>query len=113
MPGTEDYWIQTYGKVALTGEPIHFKNFAARLDRHYEVFAYSPVPRQFAAMFTDVTDEKRRRSPCNTASSVGPPPLQASATRSSPRIQAGRITFMNPVAEKNYRMDFRMLQRSR
>ena len=28
LPGTEEHWIQTYGQVALTGQPIHFENYA-------------------------------------------------------------------------------------
>ncbi len=27
LPGTESIWIEKYGHVALTGEPIHFKDF--------------------------------------------------------------------------------------
>ncbi len=27
LPGTEHYWIETYGKVALTGEPVSFQNY--------------------------------------------------------------------------------------
>ena len=37
MPNTEKYWIETYGKVALTGEPIQFTNYAAELNHYYEV----------------------------------------------------------------------------
>jgi len=58
MPGTESYWIENYGKVALTGEPRHFENFSAPLDRWYEVFAYRTAPRQFAVIFTDITQRK-------------------------------------------------------
>ena len=31
LPDTEPYWIETYGKVALTGEPASFENYAADL----------------------------------------------------------------------------------
>jgi PAS domain S-box-containing protein len=59
LPGAEAHWIETYGKVALTGEPAHFENFATLLDRWYEVFAYRPAPGQFAVVFTDITARKR------------------------------------------------------
>jgi PAS domain S-box-containing protein len=59
LPGTEAHWIENYGKVALTGEPVHFENFSASLGRWYEVFAYRPVVNQFAVLFTDITERKR------------------------------------------------------
>jgi PAS domain S-box-containing protein len=59
MPQTEAHWIDTYGHVALTGEPAYFENYARELDRHYEVTAYRPAPGQFACIFVDVTERKR------------------------------------------------------
>ncbi|MDM8526793.1 PAS domain S-box protein [Anaerolineales bacterium HSG24] len=58
LPGTEQYWIDIYGKVALTGEPIQFENYAEALDKHFEVFAFCPKEGQFATIFTDITDRK-------------------------------------------------------
>ena len=59
LPGTEDAWIERYGRVALTGEPIHFESFSAALGRWYEVFAYQPKLRQFAVVFTDISERKQ------------------------------------------------------
>ena len=59
MPGTEDSWIERYGSVALTGEPVHFENYSRELDRYYEVTAYCPGPGQFAVIFSDVTRRKQ------------------------------------------------------
>jgi PAS domain S-box-containing protein len=56
MPDTEESWIRRYGEVALGGGPDHFEGFSRELDRRYEVTAYSPEPRRFAAIFQDVTD---------------------------------------------------------
>ena len=56
----EPFWIETYGRVALTGEPASFERyFPAPLDRWYEVFAYRPAPRQFAVVFIDITVRRR------------------------------------------------------
>ncbi len=57
LPGTEAYWIETYGKVALTGEPVAFQNYAQALDRYYDVRAFCPREGQFATIFRDVTDQ--------------------------------------------------------
>jgi PAS domain S-box-containing protein len=56
----EPYWIETYGAVALTGQPVRFENHSSPLKRHYEVFAYRPAPRQFAVLFTDITERKQK-----------------------------------------------------
>ncbi|MCX5684584.1 MAG: PAS domain S-box protein [Planctomycetota bacterium] len=59
LPDNDPYWVEAYGKVALTGEPARLENFATPLDRWYEAFAYRPAPRQFAVVFTDITERKR------------------------------------------------------
>ena len=59
LPGDNSVWIQAYGRVALTGEPIQFDSRADALGRHYDVFAFCPRPRQFAVLFVDVTERKR------------------------------------------------------
>jgi PAS domain S-box-containing protein len=62
LPGIEKDWIDRYGTVALTGKPVHFEDYAAPLDRYYEVFSYSPAKGQFAALFSDITERKKAES---------------------------------------------------
>jgi PAS domain S-box-containing protein len=96
LPDNDTYWVEIYGKVALTGESVHFENYASALDMHYEVFAYRPAPRQFATIFTDITERKR---------------VEAEMTRlaSFPRLNpnpiaevdfTGQIHYLNPAAER-------------
>jgi PAS domain S-box-containing protein len=59
IPATEDFWINTYGEVALTGKSTNFEDYSKPLGRHYEVFAYRPAPMQFAVVFMDITERKR------------------------------------------------------
>ncbi|MEI6305590.1 MAG: ATP-binding protein, partial [Deltaproteobacteria bacterium] len=56
IPNSESYWVETYGKVALTGEAINFENFSGELNKHYQVSAYSPEPGKFATAFVDISD---------------------------------------------------------
>ncbi len=56
LPGTEDYWIKTFGRVALTGEPVPFSQYLHEFGKYYEGIAYSPTQGQFAVMFNDVTE---------------------------------------------------------
>jgi PAS domain S-box-containing protein len=58
LPNVEDYWIETFGKVAVTGIPIHYENTSAELNKHFEVLAYRPQPHQFAVIVTDITERK-------------------------------------------------------
>ncbi|MEE9910541.1 MAG: PAS domain S-box protein [Deltaproteobacteria bacterium] len=58
MPGTEQYWIDRFGKVALTGEPAYFENYAGEIGKYFEVKAYRPAQNQFACIFADITDRK-------------------------------------------------------
>ena len=61
-PSHEKHWFEIYGKVALTGENVHFFNEAKALNRHYEVHAYrvgDPELRQVAIVFSDISDSIR------------------------------------------------------
>ena len=66
LPGTERYWIDIYGRVALTGEPVHFENYTATFQKYFEITAFKPAPNQFACTFSDITgrknSEKERKS---------------------------------------------------
>ncbi len=59
LPQTEPGWIENYGKVALTGESIHFENFCRHIKRYFDVTAFRTSPKQFACFFTDITERKR------------------------------------------------------
>lgn len=55
LPNIEGYWIETYGKVALTGTPMHYVNYSKELDKYFSVYAFSPGKNRFAVMVTDIT----------------------------------------------------------
>jgi len=59
LPGIESHWIDSYGWVTLTGEPLHIENYSSELDRWYEAFTYRTAPRHFAVVFTDVSERKK------------------------------------------------------
>jgi len=58
LPKTEALWIETYGKVALTGQRTHFENYSAELGKWFEVSAFSPRKGRFATTFFDITPRK-------------------------------------------------------
>jgi PAS domain S-box-containing protein len=59
LPKLEKHWIETYGRIVLTGESIQFESYSAGLGRHFTVTAYSPAENQFACIFRDITEQKR------------------------------------------------------
>ncbi|MGZ9223950.1 MAG: PAS domain S-box protein, partial [Anaerolineales bacterium] len=60
LPGSEnDRFIQIYGQVALTGEPVRIEEFSTPLQKYYDISAYSPKHGQFAVTFVDITERKR------------------------------------------------------
>lgn len=58
IPGIEDYWIDTYGEVALTGKSVKFENYSAPLEKWFEIVAFRPEENRFACIFIDITDRK-------------------------------------------------------
>ena len=59
IPNLEQYWIDTYGEVALSGDPLHFENYNQFTDRWYEIYAYSPRKGQFVTMVQNITERKK------------------------------------------------------
>jgi|GEM_PF-4543094 PAS domain S-box-containing protein len=55
VPGTEQYWIDVFGKVAKTGEPIAYENYSRDFGKYFDTWVFSPQKDQFAVVFTDVT----------------------------------------------------------
>ena len=57
----EDYWFETYGRIALTGQPARFEHRAAALGRWYAVYAFraDAERHRVAILFTDITARKR------------------------------------------------------
>ncbi|HEX9090915.1 MAG TPA: PAS domain-containing protein [Anaerolineales bacterium] len=59
LPGLEPFWIETCGQVALTGQPVQFDHYSHTLGKFYRVYAFCPVPGQFATIFMDITEAKQ------------------------------------------------------
>lgn len=62
VPGLDRWWIDTYGAVALTGQPARFDHHADAMGRWFEVYAFRfglPANRQVAIFFKNITERKR------------------------------------------------------
>jgi PAS domain S-box-containing protein len=60
LPGIEKtLFIETYGRVALTGEPVSFEHYYEPVGRHFFINAYRVGEGRFATVFNDITKRKR------------------------------------------------------
>ncbi|PZO48004.1 MAG: hypothetical protein DCF15_18370 [Phormidesmis priestleyi] len=61
MPDIEPFWIETYGKVVLTGESVLIEHEVKAMKSWFEVKAFpidAPQEFRFGVLFTDITDRK-------------------------------------------------------
>ena len=55
-PKLEQYWVDTFGKVALGGPPVQFESYSRDLDKHLDVTAFSNEFGRFSVIFYDITE---------------------------------------------------------
>lgn len=61
IPDLADFWVETYGRLALTGEPCQFEHESRRMNRWFYINAFAlgdRHDRRFAILFTDISDRK-------------------------------------------------------
>ena len=58
FPNTEQYWIDTYGKVAKTGGSLDYENYSVEVGKYFSVVVFSPRQDRFATVFMDITERK-------------------------------------------------------
>jgi PAS domain S-box-containing protein len=61
VPDLERHWIETYGRVAVTGEPARFEQGSEAMGRWFDVYAFrigAPELRHVALLFSDVTERR-------------------------------------------------------
>lgn len=62
VPNLDKFWIETYGKVAKTGEATRFENFATAMHRWFDVYATrigGTGSSRVALLFSDITARKQ------------------------------------------------------
>lgn len=61
VPDLEEWWFETYGCVALTGESVRFEHESVPMGRWFDVYASrigGPASRQVAIVFNNITARK-------------------------------------------------------
>ncbi len=62
IPTLEDFWPQTMGGVAATGDPVRFEKYSASVDRCFEVEMFrvgAPSQHQIASIYRDITAQRQ------------------------------------------------------
>ena len=59
MPKVEKYWIDVFGKVALTGVSCNYDNYFEQTGRYYSTHSYMTKPGFFAVIARDITESKK------------------------------------------------------
>jgi PAS domain S-box-containing protein len=59
LPTLDPFWFETYGKVATTGESIHFEEYVPPVERWLELTAFRTHQGQVGVTFADITERKR------------------------------------------------------
>ncbi|WP_294642486.1 PAS domain S-box protein [uncultured Aureimonas sp.] len=72
-PNLEQFWFETYGRVAWTGEPATFESYAEAFGRWFDVRAIrvgNPAERQIAIFFNDVTPRKNAEAALRASEAI-------------------------------------------
>ncbi|WP_254508742.1 PAS domain-containing protein [Anatilimnocola floriformis] len=51
-----EFWVKTYGQVALTGQPLRSEYVHPKTQRQWIVLAYRTQPLQFAVLFSEISN---------------------------------------------------------
>lgn len=70
LPGIEEFWIDSYGKVARDQEILYFYHYAEPLKKSYQVTAYAPKKDHLVTLFTDITNLKNSERHMKTQMSL-------------------------------------------
>lgn len=98
IPGLEDFWIETYGNVALTGKSIRFENYSAQQDRWFDVYASrvdGETSRRVAIVFKNITNRKKAEQERERLFE-----LEQTARRSAEEINRAKDDFLTMLSHE-------------
>jgi PAS domain S-box-containing protein len=93
-------FLERYAQVAETGRADHFSIFWPPMAKHFQICVFSPAKGQFATLFADITDTKRKDEELRQNSQHLSITLNAIGDAVVSTDASGRITMMNTIAEQ-------------
>ena len=82
LPGITDdafNWVETYGKIALMGGNIEFRQFSEPLQQWFQVKAFSLEKGYFITQFSEITDEMNQLSDMHLLATIAERLLSATS----------------------------------
>lgn len=61
FPQTEQYWIEHYEEVAISGKTAIFEDYSIAIDKYLKVIAYKIDESKMAVVIEDVTENRRKQ----------------------------------------------------
>jgi PAS domain S-box-containing protein len=98
-PSIDPFWIETFGKVALRGEPACFERFSPEFSKYFEVIAYRPKKDQCAVIFNDITERKQTEKALRESEARIRAVIDSALDAVIGMDSQGLITDWNPRAE--------------
>jgi PAS domain S-box-containing protein len=59
FPAREQRWVQLYGEVVLSGEPVRCEEYFPGLDKHFDILAFQPGEKRLATVLIDITERRK------------------------------------------------------
>lgn len=103
VPNVEDRWVETYGKIVLTGESLRFENCVEAMNRWFDVYAFrigQKEERKVAIIFKDISDAKRIEIEREQAEEQSRNILESITDAFFAVDQDWRFTYVNRQAER-------------
>jgi PAS domain S-box-containing protein len=103
LPGNTEAnraWVQSYGRVAQTGQEVSFEQYSAVLDRWFLITAYCPQEGQFVTFFQDITEAKQMAEDLADLTARHQTALESCPTPVVICDLEGVVRYLNPALER-------------
>lgn len=100
IPNLEQFWIDAYGKVALTGKPVHIENYNKFTSNWYEIYSYSPRKGYFVSLVKNINDRKKSEETLKISEEKYRNLFNTMSQGVVYQDKDGKIISCNPAAER-------------